>query len=157
MPDLNFTTYPMGALVEDVMDLARARLGNGIQPAPSNAPLAPVLALVVDELRTLYPERRIETEFALTRAAFADPHRVGRLLSNSLEASSPNDTPIHVRAQRYGSFTLSVINYGPAIPPPTLAKLFAPFVRGEGNSRKAWTLAIISCPRLPPPIMVRSM
>jgi signal transduction histidine kinase len=130
------STTRMVNLIEGVTDLARARHGGGIQIEPSNAPLTPVLRQVVDELRTLHPNRTIDAEFNITRPTFADPARVGRLLSNLLDNAlkySALDTPIQVRAQTYGSFTLSVSNQGPAIPPATLRKIFAPFQRGKNH------------------------
>ena len=62
---------------------------------------------------------------------------MARLLSNLLGNAikySPPGTPIEVRAQTYGSFSLAVINRGPVIPPATLDRLFSPFMRGEGHS-----------------------
>lgn len=128
------SAWRMAQLVDDVTDLTRARLGNGIQITPTNAPLLPVLEQVIDELRTMHPERRIDANLNLTRATFADNGRIGRLLSNllgnAIKYSAP-DTPIKVQAHTYGAFTLSVTNDGPAIPPPTLEKLFLPFARGD--------------------------
>jgi signal transduction histidine kinase len=130
------SAFRMSALINDVIDLARSQLGKGIQLAPSSASLMPVLQQVIDELRTMHPDRTIETELHLTRPTFADPERMARLLSNLLGNAIKYSTPgtaIQVRAQTYGSFSLSVTNHCPVIPAATLAKLFSPFVRGEGH------------------------
>lgn len=128
------STGRMSALIEDVIDLARSRLGGSISLAPSTDPLQPVLEQVVSEFRATHPDRVIEAEFQMTKPVFADGQRIGRLLSNlvgnALTYGSP-DTPIEVRARTDGGFSLSVTNKGPAIPAGTLAKLFLPFARGD--------------------------
>jgi signal transduction histidine kinase len=133
------STIRMAALIEDVIDLARSRLGGGMTLAPSMEPLEPLLRQVVDEMRATHPQRRIEAEFAITRPVFADRQRIARLLSNLLGNAlsySAAETAVFVRAQTYGSFSLSVTNRGPAIPPATLGKLFVPFVRGQDTGNQ---------------------
>lgn len=123
----------MAALIEDVIDLARSRLGGGMHMEPTSAPLTPILQQIVDEMRTSHPERKIEAEFNLTRPTFADPNRIARMLSNLLGNAlkySSEDAPVTVRAHTYGSLTLAVTNKGPAIPPATMERLFVPFARG---------------------------
>jgi len=107
--------------------------------APSMEPLEPLLKQVVDEMRATHPQRRIEAEFAITKPVFADRQRIARLLSNLLGNAisySAAETPVFVRAQTYGSFSLSVINRGPAIPAATLDKLFMPYVRGQDTGNQ---------------------
>ncbi|WP_431201943.1 GAF domain-containing sensor histidine kinase [Bradyrhizobium betae] len=134
------STIRMSSLIEDVIDLARSRLGGRMSFAPSMEPLEPLLKQIVDEMRATHPQRRIEAEFAITKPVFADRQRIARLLSNLLGNAlsySAAETPVFVRAQTYGSFSLSVINRGPAIPAATLGKLFMPYVRGRdaGNQQ----------------------
>ncbi|WP_306235318.1 MULTISPECIES: GAF domain-containing sensor histidine kinase [unclassified Bradyrhizobium] len=133
------STVRMSSLIEDVIDLARSRLGGKISLAPSMEPLEPLLRQVVDEMRATHPQRRIEAEFAVTKPVFADRQRIARLLSNLLGNAlsySPAESLVFVRAQTYGSFSLSVTNHGPAIPPATLGKLFVPFVRGQDTGNQ---------------------
>ena len=133
------STVRMSSLIEDVIDLARSRLGGKMPLAPSMEPLEPLLKQVVDEMRATHPQRRIEAEFVITRPVFADRQRIARLLSNLLGNAlsySAAETPVFVRAQTYGSFSLSVTNRGPAIPPATLEKLFVPFVRGRDTGNQ---------------------
>ena len=128
------SVFRMSSLIEDVTDLARSRLGGKIVLAPSRESLEPLLRQVVEEMRAMYPERVIEAEFSITKPVLADHHRIARLLSNLLGNAltySPADSPVRVRAQTYGSFSLSVANSGPAIPPAMLDRLFVPFVRGH--------------------------
>ncbi len=124
----------MAVLIDDVIDLARSRLGGQIPLARSLEPLEPALVHVIDEMRATHPRHRIDAEFAVTKPVYADRQRMARLLSNLLGNAlnySGAETPIEVRVQTGDSFSLSVTNHGPAIAPAMLDKLFVPFVRGQ--------------------------
>ncbi len=47
----------MSALIDNVLDFARGRLGGGITLTRSRAPLEPVLRQVIDELQSAHPDR----------------------------------------------------------------------------------------------------
>ncbi|MCC8939342.1 GAF domain-containing sensor histidine kinase [Bradyrhizobium sp. Arg68] len=127
----------MSALIDDVMDLARARLGDGITLTPSDEALEPALRQVIDELRAAHPNRIVEAEFNLSTPVRSDRERIARLLSNLLGnalAYSPADTPVRVSARTTDAFELTVTNCGPTIPPAMRERLFLPFVRGADRS-----------------------
>jgi len=127
----------MSALIDDVMDLAHVRLGEGIKLVPSDETLEPALRQVIDELRAAHPNRMVEAEFDMSRPVHGDRERIARLLSNLLGnalAYSPVGTPVRVCARTTDTFELIVTNRGPTIPPATRERLFAPFVRGEDRS-----------------------
>lgn len=127
----------MSALIDDVMDLARVRLGEGIILMPSDETLEPALRQVIDELRAAHPNRTVEIEFAMSRTVRCDRERIARLLSNLLGnalAYSPPGTPVRVCARTTDAFELTVTNRGPTIPPATRERLFSPFVRGNDRS-----------------------
>jgi sigma-B regulation protein RsbU (phosphoserine phosphatase) len=67
-----------------------------------------------------------------------DPQRIGQLLSNLLGNALTHGAagePVEVRcATRQGRFMLSVSNRGVEIPAARRARLFHPFVRGEGGA-----------------------
>jgi signal transduction histidine kinase len=131
------STGRISSLVEDVLDLARSRLGGGIQLALSTEPIEPMLRHVVDEIRTSHPERAIEAEFDIKTDAPVDRERIARLLSNLLANALVHGvpgTPVKVRASTDDAFALSVTNEGPAIPPEARERLFAPYARGVGRS-----------------------
>ena len=129
----------MKELIANVLDLARARLGGGLQlnRAPA-VNLAPTLQHVVEELRAAYPEREIGTAFSLDLPVPVDASRIAQMLSNLLANAlvhGDNSAPVHVRAAATPqSFELSVANAGAQIPPETMARLFQPFFR-SGQSR----------------------
>jgi len=133
---INMTVKRMSDLIDNVLDFARGRLGGGIVVVRNaNRPLEPVLAQVVDELRTASPGRVIETEIAITEAVDCDPVRIGQLVSNlignALTHGAP-EMPVRVGATtKAGMFELWVANAGDPIPGPAIDKLFEPFFRGE--------------------------
>lgn len=123
-------------LVDDVLDLARGRLGGGIPiDRRSDRPLAPVLEQVVAELRAIAPECPIITHFAIQEPVNCDHARIGQvaanLISNAVTHGGPG-LPVRVEASTAGtSFRLSVTNEGAPIPEDVKAALFRPFFRGE--------------------------
>jgi signal transduction histidine kinase len=128
----------MSALIRDVMDFARGRLGGGI--AIERCPgvrLDATLEQVIGELRSAWPDRTVESELALQQPVRCDKERIGQLLSNLLaNALTHGDpaTPVRVVARSDDDgFELSVINHGDPIPPETLDRLFQPFARASAQ------------------------
>lgn len=128
----------MAALISDVLDFARGRLGDGIDLARNDTLLAPVFRQVVAELQSTAGDRVIDCDFALDRPVWCDPLRVGQLFSNLLaNALTHGDpaAPIRVGARCSDDmFELTVANAGDPIPPATLERLFQPFFRGGAPS-----------------------
>ena len=123
------------ALVANLLDFARGRLGGGLTLArDSTQPLTPILEQVVAEIRAIAPEREVITEFAIAEPVDCDRSRIGQLasnlLSNAVAHGSP-EIPITIDARTAdGDFILSVTNGGVPIPPQARAQLFQPFFRG---------------------------
>ena len=129
----------MLGLIDNVLDLARGRLGGGLTLARSaDQALAPALEHVIAELRTTWPDRQIDVDLDLPRPVDCDRARIAQLLSNLVANALTHgaDAPIKVRASLDGNaLELSVENQGDAIPPDVLARLFEPFYRGPTDSR----------------------
>jgi signal transduction histidine kinase len=126
----------MSALIDDVLDFARGRLGGGIPVMRKGGePLAEQLELVVAELSAAHPQRTIATAFDLRVPIDCDRGRIGQLLSNLVGNALMHgraDRPISVHgAVENGEFVVSVANAGDPIPPEAMERLFAPFARGE--------------------------
>lgn len=125
----------MAALIENVLDFARGRLGGGLPLNRTEAMLEPVLEQVVAEIRSSCPDRVIETDFSLPTPLNVDVTRIGQLASNLLgNAITHGDpqAPIRMGSKiRDGSFELWVANSGPPIPEKAKERLFQPFFRGE--------------------------
>jgi signal transduction histidine kinase len=134
VPMIQASVERMSRLIDDVLDFARGRLGSGLSLARERCDLVPVLAHVVEELRTTHPDRLIATEFVLDAPVYCDPGRLSQVLSNLVANAltyGAQDTPVFVRATvSQGTFELSVANQGDPIPPAALERLFQPFERG---------------------------
>jgi len=123
----------MSALIDNVLDFARGRLGGGITLNRATQPLEPVLSQVIAELRASFPANRIETDFDLTQQVDCDSGRIAQLFSNLLANALTHGaagTPVRVRASaRADAFELSVANAGEPIPAKAINRLFQPFYR----------------------------
>ena len=123
----------MVALIENLLDLARGRRGGLMLNRDSSELLEPVLRTVIAELKANYPDRIVETDFALVEPIDCDRQRIGQLFSNLLSNAlsyGAEDQPVQVRAVSHSRcLEISVSNAGTPIPPAALEHLFQPFYR----------------------------
>ncbi len=135
------STLRMQALIDNLLDLARGRLGGGLTlNRDANEPLEPVLREVIAELRASQPDRVVETTFTLVEPVNCDRARIAQLFSNLLGNAftygSPG-RPIRVRAFCDARiFELSVANAGDPIAPAALEHLFHPFYRSKAHGHQ---------------------
>ena len=123
------------ALIENVLDFARGRLGEGLTlTRDAREPLTPVLEQVAAEIRAIAPEREIVADFSITEPVECDRARIAQLASNLLANAVTHGAPgvpIDIAATTAdGYFVLSVTNGGVPIPEEARAQLFQPFFRG---------------------------
>ncbi|HEV2532662.1 HAMP domain-containing sensor histidine kinase [Phenylobacterium sp.] len=128
----------MAGLIDNVLDLARGRLGGGLDMDRSPAAsLGETLAHVVEELRLAHPDRDIAAEIAISRAVHVDERRMAQLLSNLLANAITHGSdaePVRVRATAGPQhFEISVANGGPPIGEAARRRLFQPFVRSSAR------------------------
>ncbi len=126
----------MSGLISNVLDFARARLGDGLDlEIDAESPLQPVLEQVVSEMRTAEIGREIQTDFRLMGEIAVDHKRISQLFSNLLGNAlthGDRNTPVQVGATMgNGEFVLWVQNAGAPIPPEAMRNLFRPFFRGK--------------------------
>lgn len=131
----------MAALISNVMDFARARLGGGLGlNRQSSQALEPELQQVVSELQASRPGREIQTHIDLSVSVTCDPVRLGQLVSNLLGNAlthGAEDQPVHLSARSDAeALEISVANAGKPIPADVQERLFLPFYRGEPTARK---------------------
>jgi signal transduction histidine kinase len=130
------SSFRMKGLIENILDFARGRLGEGITVnCQTNDQLEKILSQVVSELQIIWPDRIIETDFRLKMPVICDSIRIAQLFSNllgnALSHSEPG-TPVKVKGVAEGDeFRLSVSNAGEEISAATMKRLFHPFSRGE--------------------------
>jgi PAS domain S-box-containing protein len=141
----------MSELIENVLDFARGRLGGGfVIMRDSEKPLEPVLLQIIEELRSVHPERDVKAAIDIREPIRCDNQRIGQLLSNLLGNAFVYGTPtapIEVRAWADdGQFELSVANSGETIDPSAIQRLFQPFFRGKiSGSREGLGLGLYIC------------
>jgi len=127
----------MAELIDNLLDFARGRLGAGLAlNREIHDTLEPAIVHVINELRSAWPERRVETRFQFSAPVSVDAPRIGQMVSNLVGNAityGDSDRPVRVTALSDATgFWLSVANEGVPIPPEILDRLFLPFSRGEG-------------------------
>ncbi|WP_050808270.1 sensor histidine kinase [Asticcacaulis biprosthecium] len=125
----------MSALIDDVLDFARGRLGDGMSLTCEPVYLGPALVQVIDELRSSHAKRQILADIKLPERVDCDPGRLSQLLSNLVanalvHGSETGPISIRARCDKKG-LNLSVANSGDPIPQAAIARLFQPFTRDE--------------------------
>lgn len=130
------SSYRMKALIDNILDFARGRLGDGITiERKENEPMEKVLNQVITELKMIWPEREIKVNFDFEEPINCDGTRIAQLFSNLLSNALSHglkDTPVAVSASSgKDNFILCVTNSGEAIPTSAMERLFKPFSRGE--------------------------
>lgn len=137
---LNRSTDRMGELIENLLDLARGRLGGGLPIRPVPTELGDVLHQVVREIEDARPNRIFNVEVDIPGPVTADPHRIGQLVSNLVSNAVKHgaaDTPVFVSGiVEDGHLIVTVANEGHPIPPSKLKKIFEPFNALETRSGK---------------------
>lgn len=131
----------MSALVDNLLDFARGRLGGGIPVRPRDEPaLEALLREVAEECGLAHPGRRIEVEASLAEPVRCDRDRIAQLLVNLLANALVHgaaDQPVRVTARGAGGgLVLSVANAGTPIPPEVVGRLFRPFSRGAADGSR---------------------
>jgi signal transduction histidine kinase len=128
----------MQALLDDLVDFNRTRLGLGVKIAPRDIDLAVVVADELDQLRGAYPNRRIELAARGDLQGLWDGGRLQQLLrnlvSNAIQYGDTN-TPVRVelRGEEEGEVRLEVANCGSNIDPSVLDQIFDPLKRGSAQ------------------------
>ena len=124
-------------IVDDLIDLARSRLGSGLPVIKQHMDLGFVTRQLVDETRVIHPGRKITLEASGDTEGEWDKARIGQVLSNLLSNAVQygfKDMPICVTIK--GSteeVVLSVHNDGVPILPTAMVGIFDSLVRGAGE------------------------
>ena len=124
----------MSALIDDILDFARGKLGHGIDvDINERADITAALTEVVRELQDGQPGRKVITDIRVGRVVRCDIGRLqqvtSNLVANALAHGDP-ERPVKVSAfTEDADFVLRVSNEGEPIPAEALAKIFEPFWR----------------------------
>jgi signal transduction histidine kinase len=140
----------MQALLDDLTDFNRTRLGLGIRVVPSDVDLAAVVAGELDQFRSTHPQRGIALTVTGDCRGRWDGLRVQQVLRNLVENAvkyGTPDAPVRVALHgREAEIRLEVTNGGPPIDPSTVSELFDPLkryvARGEDDERSSLGLGL---------------
>lgn len=142
------SSYRITGLIENVLDFARGRLGDGITlDRTLNFNLEENLDEVINELTVVWPERKIEKFYELKYPVNCDVKRIAQLFSNLLGNAlsySISESVVIVKAHSTPqNFYLEVQNQSNQIPDSKLERLFQPFSRIEtGKSKEGLGLGL---------------
>jgi two-component system sensor histidine kinase/response regulator len=125
----------MARMIEDMLDLARARLAGGIIVKREPADFKLLVERVVREHQTALPERLIESVYEGNCSGLWDPERGAQIASNLIgNALKHGDSAVPVRVRLDGTdadFVRLEVTNGGIIPPALLDHLFDPFRGGQ--------------------------
>lgn len=125
----------MSRMIDDMLDLTRARLGGGIPLRLQETELAQIVQRVIQEHQLSFPEARFETRQEGSLLGHWDAGRLAQvtsnLIGNALEHGDQRDAlEISMQGSRPDRVLLSVSNTG-VIAPEVLPHLFDPFRGGQ--------------------------
>jgi two-component system sensor histidine kinase/response regulator len=122
----------MTAMIEQLLDLTRARLGGGLGfvRVREQVELGELVKRAVDELRASHPDREIALSSAHDTTLTGDPERLVQLFSNLVGNAVAHGTAASAIAVnvigRLGDVVVEIRNHG-VIPADRIATLFEPF------------------------------
>jgi hypothetical protein len=144
----------MSALIDDVLDFARGRLGGGIGVELTEVQnINAGLTTVVQELQDAQPECKILSSIGVDRSVRCDLGRLqqvaSNLLANALTHGRPH-TPVKFTAHSDDKdLILQVWNAGDPIPSESLNKIFEPFWRHSvSGTRNGLGLGLHICSQI---------
>jgi signal transduction histidine kinase len=133
---INRSAHRMTAMIRDILDYTRGRVGGGIPLKRQPTDLAALSRSVVDEIRAGYPIARIDVETAGKLTGHWDPARIEQALSNLIANAVQHGGP-EIRLLASGEdpddVVVTVQNSGQPIPRDQLATVFDAFKKGDGN------------------------
>ena len=127
----------INALLDDLVDFNRTKLGLGINITLANIDLAKVFADEVEQLRGAHPGHRLELEVVGDTRGLWDGRRMQQLLRNLVSNAiqhGTRDAPVRVvLTGEEASVRIEVVNRGPALDQSALDQIFDPLKRGTSQ------------------------
>jgi signal transduction histidine kinase len=123
------STKRVTEIVSDLIDYSTGNLGSGMPIKPVPLDFAPECRHVVDEIRALHPERKVELDVSGDLRVVWDAARMNQALSNLVANAvqhGEKDQPVWVTIKGGAPVVISVQNMGAAIEPSRLRAMFDP-------------------------------
>jgi len=129
----------MGRMIDDILDLARARLAGGIPLKREKADLGSLIQRVVQEHRAIFPDRRVNVTIDGDVHGEWDADRLAQvasnLVGNALRHGDP-DRPVEVILDGTPDSQVRLeVRNGGTIAPELLPTIFDPFRGGPSGAR----------------------
>lgn len=126
----------MQALLDDLCDFNRTKLGLGINIVPTRIDLAAVFRDELDELRTIHPDRQFDLEMRGRSEGVWDGQRLqqllGNLVLNAVKYGAPDTAVRIIVTGQEEDVRIVVANSGTSIEPAAMEQIFEPLKRGMG-------------------------
>jgi len=127
------STHRMSALINDLLDVTRARFGAGLPVMRAMMNMGIVAEQIVDEVRVVHPHRTIELSMSGVLVGEWDKARIGQIFSNLLNNAmqyGSHSAPVRVGLNGDPKVvTLTVGNDGVPIPADKIKMIFDPLTR----------------------------
>lgn len=144
----------MAALIGDVLDFAKGRLGGGFELHLADVhDVEDALRQVVAEQQVASPERELIVDIEAHHPVRCDRGRLqqlaANLLANAFTHGSP-ETSVHFSAKiDDAAIVITVTNQGEPIPQASLPRIFTPFWRNStSNARQGLGLGLFICDQI---------
>lgn len=136
----------MARMIEQLLDLSRARLAGGIPVSPAPAQLQEVAERVLAELQSTARGRTLDLVMTGELEGTWDEQRIAQVLSNlvgnAIEHGDPRGAvSVRVDGTAPGEVVVTISNPG-VIPAEDLPHLFAPFRSGHHTGRRSEGLGL---------------
>jgi two-component system, sensor histidine kinase and response regulator len=135
----------MARLIEDMLDLARARLGGGIVVKRRPTDVKALIDKVVREHQAAAPDRRIESSFTGDLTGLWDAERIAQvasnLIGNAIKHGEPT-MPVAVQVDGSQDCVILAVKNGGTIPREMRPHLFDPFRGGQREGGRSEGLGL---------------
>lgn len=138
----------MRHIIDELLDVTRARLGGGIPIERRSADFRSIAKAAVAEAEAAHPERRITLQVHGEAGALRgewDASRLEQVLSNLLGNAlrhGTRDTDVSVTVEASGDEVVLLVHNQGHIPPELLPRIFEPFQTSRESREKAGGLGL---------------
>ncbi|KQP21992.1 hybrid sensor histidine kinase/response regulator [Pseudorhodoferax sp. Leaf267] len=135
----------MGRMIEDLLDLARTRVGEGMPVARTRFDLGQLAERVAQERACTFPDKRVQLDTSGDMLGAWDEDRMTQVLfnlvGNALRHGTAEPVELHIDGGAPDRVVLRVANGG-VIPEDMLPHIFDPFRSGRTSTNRAEGLGL---------------